>query len=163
LVITVLSAFLTGCGGGTATSNKTPTATAAGATGTVPAALQKTALPVPRQVQPDNQTPSWFKDALAKKKVIMLEFYSKGDPASNKIRPEIQAVYEKYSTDILLIILDTKEAEKSANLADQFGVSFTPQISIIDKDGKVIREFRGYVDSKVIDQAIYDALNRKAS
>lgn len=164
MVIVLLSTFVAGCGGGGATTGTTgTTTTASGATGTTPAALQKTALPVPRQVQPDAQTPLWFKDALAKKKVILIEFYSKGDPSSTKIRPEVQTVYEKYSSDILLIILDTNEAEKSATLADQFGVSYTPQISIIDKDGKVVREFRGYVDSKVIDQAVYDALHRKTS
>lgn len=170
-IISLLSTFSTGCGGGATTTSGVPTETTGAPTATptaaptaaAPAALQKKALPVPRTFQSNPQTPAWFQDALSKKKVILLEFYTKGDTTARKIRPEIQSVYEKYSTDILLIILDTDEAEKSAALADQFGVSYTPHISVINKDGKVIREFRGYVDSKVLEQAVYDALHKKSS
>lgn len=160
LITVLLSALTTGCGGGaTDTTGSTPTATAPGTP--TAAVIERTALAVPRQFQPDTQTPPWFKDALAKKKVILLEFYTKSDPVSTKIRSEIQSIYEKYSAEILLIILDINEPDKSATLADQFGVSFTPHISIIDKNGQVTREFSGYVDAKVIEQAVYNALNEK--
>lgn len=162
LVGLVISA---GCGGGGTTA---PT----GAPATPPAGTVKKAtatpatiprLEVPREYKVTEATPQFFKEALEKKTPIVLLFYTLDDNASNLVRTELkEAVSDpNYVDKVIYIALDIKDYEKSARLAEQFGVGFIPHLSFINAQGKVVKEYRGYVDTMVIKQNLYNLLQEQ--
>ncbi len=119
-------------------------------------------LPVPRGVEITPNTPQFFQEALGKKKPIILLFYTEGDVVSSQLITEIQKAVDdpEYKGRFTIILLDTEDAEKSSRLAEEFGVNHVPQLALIDGRGTVQREYRGYVDSTTIKQALYDIIHQ---
>lgn len=108
----------------------------------------------------NKETPSFFIDALKKKKPILIEFYGEGDAISdNMVQPLIE-LHTKYGDKIVFIELDADKPQTYGTLSEQLPVQYVPQIFIFNKDSTIIRSFAGYVDKERLDQALYDAVNR---
>lgn len=119
-------------------------------------------LPVPRGVEITPNTPQFFQEALGKKKPIILLFYAEGDIVSSQLITEVKkAVNESdYKGRFTIILLDIEDAEKSSRLAEEFGVNHVPQLALIDDQGTVQEEHRGYIDSMTIKQALYNIIHQ---
>lgn len=154
--------ILVGCGGGGATTPVGPTTVAPqGATQkttVTPATVPR--LEVPREFKVTEKTPRFFKEAIEKKTPIVLLFYTLDDTASNLVRTELkEAVSDpNYVGKVIYLALDIKDYEKSARLAAEFGVGLIPHLAFIDGQGRVVKEYRGYVDSAVIKQNLHNLL-----
>lgn len=157
--------ILAGCGGGGTTApTAVPGAPAGGAVKkatATPAATPR--LEVPREYKVTEKTPQFFKEALEKKIPIVILFYALDDTVSNLVRTELkEAITDpSYVDKIVYIALDIKDYEKSARLAEEFGVGLIPHLSFIDSEGKVVKEYRGYVDNLVIKQNLYNLLQER--
>lgn len=179
--------ILAGCGGGTDTetpATTTPTGTTAttGATGTsgtggtlrkIPTpstleirAVDKTVNKYPDEYSvnigftPNTDTPTFFTDALNKKKPIFLEFYAEADSLSDKMAFGITELQSKYGDRVTFILLNADKPQTYGALSEQLPVQYVPQIFIFNGSSTIIRSYTGYVDQDRLDQAIYDAVNR---
>ncbi len=158
LVFLVFAVSTVGCGGGkpSADVGTAPNSSDSGGS-TTPAAVAET-LRVPRDFTVDNQTPMFFKEALEEKAPIIVLMYEPGQELSNKVKDEIAAVEEggRFGSTIFLV-LDVNNEDYVYGLADQFNASYLPHVAVLDGRGRVIREFSGFVERKLIEQALLDA------
>lgn len=164
IALSILSISLAGCG------SSSPAATASDTSATTTATVSTTGTPavppapvklsVPRKFETDKNTPTFFIEALKKKQPILIVFYNDDDPISKEVLPEVKTVYDKYNGSVIFLQLKSDLNEQVSNLAEQFHIGFIPYMAVINRDGTIIFEKTGYVDSKVIEQAVYDAVNK---
>jgi hypothetical protein len=172
LLITLV--ILAGCSSGSAptqtgadTSPSTPSSSTsssspAPATSSSGTSAQTTAKPLPRpfEVKP-NATPQFFIDSLKQKKPVLVFFYG-NDTTSKKVTSEVKKVTEDpaYAAALIVHLLDIESSKEVTKLAEQFEVSFIPYLAVLDRNGQIVFEKTGYIDSKVIEQAVYSAVNK---
>jgi hypothetical protein len=158
VVVIVTAVLMAGCTIGA----EQPAEVGSGVEATTQQKIPVGKLPVPRGLEVTPNTPRFFKEALEKKKPIILLFYAEGDVVSSQLITEIQKAVSDpdYKGRFTLILLDTEDAEKSSRLAEEFGVNHVPQLALIDGQGTVQKEYRGYVDSTTIKQAMYSIINQ---
>lgn len=161
IAVLILTVVLAGCGGssgGQASSTETAGSPATESTATVTAKPPK--LGVPRKFKIQKNTPKFFVEALKKKEPILISFYNDDDTISKEVLAEIKIVYDKYNGSVNFFNLKSDLNEQVTNLAEQFQIGFIPYIAVINRQGEIIFEKTGYVDNKVIEQAVYDAVNK---
>ncbi len=166
LLVVIVVLVITGCGGGepTPSTEVTPSISTSPAGGTT-ATVSITKLEVPRKFTLSERTPTFFKEALEKKEPILLMFYSPTDIVSNKLREVVRKVNEDvdYQGKFILLLLDIDDIDKTFVLAEEFGVGDIPQLSILDAEGNVVREFRGeseYIDETLLKQVLYNIIKK---
>lgn len=148
-----------------------PPPTASGEKGQLPP-VEETATAKPFTVSA--QTPDSFKDLIELKTPIVVLFYTKADPASADTLSEFAQVEGRYANqaeflkepmdDVYRIAsLPTgkqQAARDAANLADQLGVKFTPEVTIIDRNSMITYQHAGYIDAKTLEAELFKALKR---
>ncbi len=159
ITIVVLSLFLIGCGGSSGSTAST-TETASPQTAAGESTIKPRNSVVPRPFTSNERTPVFFTDALKQKEPILIAFYNSEDSVSKEVLAEIKIVSDKYGQSAKFLILKPDDNEETSRLAEQLDVGFTPYISVLNRDGTIIFEKTGYIDSKVIEQAVYDAVNK---
>lgn len=162
VAVLVLALVLAGCGGGgeatpAGTTDTAGTSTAPG-TPTAPATGARPTLPYAFDVN-NSQTPAFFKNELKKKEPVLVAFYA-DDAASEALIQEIQTAYGEYEGVVAVMLLRTENNDEVAHLADQFKIGYVPYVAVLNRSGTVIYEKHGYADSKVLEQALYNAVNR---
>lgn len=163
-VVLILALILAGCGGGTEGTPAGTTSTVSGTTATA-AGTATAQAPEPRPTVPYSfvvrqDTPNFFKEALKKKTPIFLVFYTDDDPTSQAVMQEVKSVYDQYNGAADFMSLKVGENDEISRLAQQFRIGFVPYVAVINRSGTVIFEKNGYVDSKVLEQAVYNAVNK---
>lgn len=156
IVALVLVLALTSCGAGTTASGESTSTT--GST-TVTAAIQ-VVLEVPRAFQASENTPQFFQDALKEKEPLLVMFYAE-DAISQEVMRSIEALYEneKYAGVVNFLLLEMNGEDEVTELARDFNVGYIPFTAVLDRDGTVIFEKQGFIDERVLEQAIYSAVN----
>lgn len=182
-VAILMTMALAACGSADSASSETSgTATGAVTSGTpsasaTPPAPVETVLEVPRTFEIDeNATPQFFQDALKEKMPLVVIFYS-DDSISKEVLASVNQVYndDKYSgvVKFLFLKIDDEEAsdqaldeseksrrEETIELAKEFGVGFVPHTAVLDRNGTVVFEKKGFFETKVFEQAVYSASNK---
>ncbi len=158
IALLILLVVVAGCSQGTAPAEKEQQTSQTQVVPTGSVAIGK--LPVPRTLKVDKKTPLFLKQALERKEPIVILFYTQRDYVSSKVREELQNVLNDptFSGKVIFLLLDTEEYEKTSRAAEMFKVNLLPHLAIIDDKGTVVAEYRGYVDSEVIKQALYNVL-----
>jgi hypothetical protein len=181
LAVAMLAA---GCGGGgdtakqetaktgsTAAAKPPPPPTGTGDEGQLPP-VEETATAKPFTVS--DQTPQSFKDLIELKTPIVVLFYTKADPASADTLSEFGQVERRYANQaeflkegmddvysIASLPTNKQQAARDAgNLADQLGVKFTPEVTIIDRNSMITYQHSGYIDAKTLEAELFKALKR---
>lgn len=150
---------LTSCGAATTASGEA-SSTVAGETGAA-APSPVVALEVPRAFEVSQNTPQFFQDVLKQKEPILLMFYAE-DSISQEVMKAVQETYgnENYAGEVEFLLLKIDDSEEITELARDFAVGYIPFTAIVNRDGQVIFEKKGYVDTKVLEQALYIATNK---
>lgn len=108
----------------------------------------------------NDETPGFFKDALAKKKPVFVEFYGDYDGVSDSMTAAVEALKAKYNTQVIFILLNVDRPQTYGTLADQLPIRYTPQFFIFNKSSTIVRQYQGYSDQKRLEQGIFDAISR---
>ncbi len=156
IVALVMILALTACGAAGTGSTETTSTADATVTATAPAVLE-----VPRAFVPSGNTPQFFIDARKENQAILLMFYSP-DQISQEVMRGINDLFEneKYVGLVKFLLLDIDDGEEITELARDFSVGYIPFTAILDEDGTVVLEKSGYVDVKVLEQALHSAVYR---
>lgn len=147
------SVALAGCGGGSSASD-------AGAA--APAVTTPLAPPTPdgtlaigTEVRPGDTTPKAFTEALRKHRVIVAAFVF-GDVADEQF--VTQTVKAARTSDqgrpASWFVYDVTAKNTFGDLAERLGVSGTPAIVVIGRDGTVVNAWNGLVDPPMLQQAL---------
>ena len=161
IAIVLLSFYIIGCGGSsgsTASTTETTSPESSATAGQSP--ITPKSLTVPRPFASNERTPTFFSDALKQKEPILIAFYNNEDSISKEVLAEIKIVSDSYDQSATFLILKPDDNDETSRLAEQLAVGFTPYIAVLNRDGTIIFEKTGYIDSKVIEQAVYDAVNK---
>lgn len=163
IAVLSLAVVLSSCGGGSTASTEasgTPGAT------TTPGAAVPVAAPaprpgVPRPFEKTPKTPEFFVDALNKGLPVFVFFYG-DDDVSQDVLAEAKKVYEDkyYSGGATFLLLKMDENDQVKKLAREFDVTYIPYVAVVNRAEVVTFEKNGYVDSQVLQQALYDAMNK---
>lgn len=162
VVAFLAGALLSGCGGGGATTESTapgpnaPTgASTSTATQTSVVGIQPIELPAKFEV--DKTTPLYFREALEKKQPIVVFLYNQGDTVSENLREVLRELSSdpRYQ-NVIFLAIDASRSDLVYGLAEPLGANYTPFIAVLDAEGVIRSEYPGYVDRKLLEQAIYD-------
>jgi hypothetical protein len=176
LVAVVLTITLVACSGGSPEPADNTDAAAPNpaqpAAQTPPATAPKVEPVLPRPFEQKTTTPAFFLEALKQKEPLLVFFYN-DDPVSQDVMAEVKQASEhkNYAGAVKLILLRLPEAgendpealrvsQEAIKLVEEFSVSYVPYMAVLNRDGQIIFEKNGFVDSLIIEQALYDALNK---
>lgn len=105
-------------------------------------------------------TPTFFKNALALKKPILVEFYAEGDALTDSMMLQVDELQAGYKGKVTFILINANRPRVYGNLIQQLPLEYVPQVLIFNAEGTIIRSFTGYVDKETLEQGIYDAIYR---
>lgn len=167
LILPFLALFLFGCGSSQTQAPSPTTGAPGGETPTPPTVAPK---PVPEgkgteskvniKFKPDEDTPRIFKNALALKKPIFMEFYAEGDSLTDATLLQVEELRSRYRDRVIFILINANRPSAFGNLVQQLPLEYVPQVLIFNSEGTIIRIFTGYIDSETLEQGIYDAIYR---
>lgn len=166
IAVIILVLVLAGCGGGdtstSADTSGTPGATAtapgAPAAATAPAAPEKT---IPRAFEKKTSTPAFFIDALNKDQPIVVLFYG-ADEISQEVLSKVKVVMDDkyYGGGAMFMLMKLDENNDVKKLERDFSIGYVPYLAVVNRTEQIIFEKNGYFDSKVLEQAVYNAMNK---
>jgi hypothetical protein len=175
LAVLVLITTLAACSGGSTDagdSAQTPDPAPADQAQQAAAPAPKAESELPRLFEQKTTTPAFFLEALKQKDPLLVFFYN-DDPVSQDVMAEVKQASEhkNYAGAVKLILLkldptDENDAEalaifrEAVKLAEEFSVSYIPYTAVLNRNNQIIFEKNGFVNSQVIEQALYDALNK---
>jgi hypothetical protein len=141
-------------GSPTTTTTAPATATAAnnsadsyGITGATPITLTAT-----------SQTPTFVSEHLKQQRGMVLLIYVKGAAADEDMLQSFNALKSQYAAGASFFSFKAEQVTETGDLLDQLKVSDPPVLAIIDGSGKVSQLYAGWIDRKVMEQRITDAL-----
>ena len=139
---------------GTTTTTAAPTAPANynsvdsfGVTGYAPLTVTDT---------PD--TPAFVSKRLKEQRGMVVLVYVEGAAADMEMLKSFNAVKAQYAADASFFNFEAHDVTETGNLLDQLKVSDPPVLAIIDGAGKVSELYTGWVDQKVLEQRVADAV-----
>jgi hypothetical protein len=176
LVAVVLTITLAACSGSSPEPVDNPDAAAPNpvqpAAQTPPGPAPKVESALPRPFEQKTTTPAFFLEALKQKQPLLVFFFN-DDPVSQDVMAEVKhaSEHKNYAGAVKLILLRLPEAgetdpevlrvsQEAIKLVEEFSVGYVPYMAVLNRDGQIIFEKNGFVDSLIIEQALYDALNK---
>lgn len=94
---------------------------------------------------------------LAAGKVQFVEFFAYWCAVCKAMAPSVHGLEDLYSSDVNFIYLDRDDPATEA-LRNQLGYIYQPHFFLLDPDGAVLGQWRGYVEVEVLQQAIVAAI-----
>ena len=158
------SIALAGCGGGGETASTEASSTIV--TGEAASATAAPVAPEPDKIVPwtfekKPTTPAFFIEALNKDQPIFVLFYGADEVSQDLLIEAKKLVDDEYygggATFLLMKVDDNDDIKK---LERDFNLGYVPYMAVVNRAEQIIFEKNGYIDSKVLEQALYDAMNK---
>lgn len=90
---------------------------------------------------------------LASGNIQLVELFAFWSPTSKSMAPVIHALEDKYQSRIKFVYLDVDDS-RNDSFKQTLGYRFPPQFFLLDRDGRIIDQWRGYVSRDILEQAL---------
>jgi hypothetical protein len=161
VIVAIFAAIiLTSCGSAQPVSSETSATGEAAATVAKPMVDENPT--IPRSFNVTETTPQFFQEALKLKEPIFIMFYAE-DAISQEVMESAKEIYndDKYSGVVEFLLLKMNDDdEEITELARSFAVGYIPYTAVLNRDGQIVFEKKGFVDREVLEQALYGATNK---
>ncbi len=112
----------------------------------------------PLTVSDTPETPGFVSKRLKEQRGMVVLVYVKGAQADTEMLDSFNAIKAQYAADSSFFSFEAKDVTQTGNLLDQLKVSDPPILAVIDGSGKVAELYTGWIDRKVMEQRIADAI-----
>ena len=112
----------------------------------------------PLTVTDTPDTPGFVSKRLKEQRGMVVLVYVEGAAADMEMLQSFNAVKAQYAADASFFNFEAHDVTETGNLLDQLKVSDPPVLAIIDGTGKVSELYTGWVDQKVLEQRVADAV-----
>jgi hypothetical protein len=112
----------------------------------------------PVTVTATQDTPTFVAEHLKQQRGMVLLVYVKGAAADEDMLHSFDSLKSQYAADMSFFSFKAEQVTQTGDLLDQLQVSDPPVLAIIDGSGKVSALYAGWIDRKVMEQRLSDAL-----
>jgi len=112
----------------------------------------------PITLQQNTDTPGFVSKRLEEQRGMVLLIYVQGASADMEMVRSFNALKAKYAADASFFSFESRDVTETGDLLDQLRVSDPPVLAIVDGAGQVSELYTGWVDQKVLEQRVADAV-----
>lgn len=131
----------------------------AGTTPVVPAAKARSGPLTPgEQIAATPDSPKAFATALKQHRAVVVTFVLRGIADDDYVEDAVAAVRKSgLSTGVAFLTWDVERQKGFGNLPTILNVTGTPSVTVIGRDSRLVNQWSGLVDEKMLRQAVSDA------
>jgi hypothetical protein len=109
-------------------------------------------------VTPTEETPKFIANPLKEKRGVILLVYVKGATDDEDMVSSFNAVKAKYSGQASFFSFEARDVHETGDIMEQLKASQPPMLAVISGDGSVYQQYTGWIDQKVMEQVVANAL-----
>jgi hypothetical protein len=114
----------------------------------------------PLKVTPTADTPGFIKRPLHEKRGVILLVYVQGAADDEAMLASFREVEKMYAADASFFSFESQDVRKTGDVLSQLHATSPPLFAIIAPDGTVDELYTGWVDEKVMEQRVADAVRQ---
>jgi hypothetical protein len=111
-------------------------------------------------VTPTDETPSFIANPLKEKRGVILLIYIRDSIDDEEMVDNFSYVKSKYAADASFFAFEARNVSELGDVPSQLKVDQPPALAVISGDGKVYQLYTGWIDVKVMEQVVANALRR---
>ncbi|MBX3046548.1 MAG: hypothetical protein KF698_06095 [Anaerolineales bacterium] len=116
-------------------------------------------LPPIRPGNPDFHASRPEEFMLASGQVQFVEFFAYWCAVCKAVAPTVHGLENMYGDEVVFVYLD-RDDPRTLSIQEQLGYTYQPHFFLIDANGHVIGQWRGYIDGREVQQALVDAIDQ---
>ena len=155
LVLALVAFLFSACGGEEQSASVTTPLTTATKAKAASSSDKPESL-IDQVIVPTDLSPKDFRNSLANRRPVVVLFYMIGPPDDVQVRSAISTLESRYKGQVDFYDYLFTDGDRYGDLTKLLKVNTTPSIIMINKQAKVQRVWAGYVDSKSLEQGIFE-------
>jgi len=111
-------------------------------------------------VTPTDQTPKFIANPLKEKRGVILLVYVKNAYDDEEMLASFNQVKAQYAAQASFFAFEARDVDELGDVPDQLKINQPPALAVISSDGSVYQEYTGWIDEKVMEQVVANALRK---
>lgn len=112
----------------------------------------------PLKVVPTDETPKFIANPLKEKRGVILLVYIKGATDDEDMLTSFNAVKSQYGGQAAFFSFEARDVSETGDVMEQLKIMQPPALAVISGDGSVYQQYTGWIDKKVMEQVVANAL-----
>jgi hypothetical protein len=112
----------------------------------------------PLKVSPTDKTPKFIANPLNEKRGVILLVYVAGATDDEDMLASFNAVKSQYAGQASFFSFEARDVSETGDMMDQLKIHQPPALAVISGDGSVYQQYTGWIDQKVMEQVVANAL-----
>jgi hypothetical protein len=112
----------------------------------------------PLKITPTDQTPKFIAQPLKEKRGVILLVYIKDATDDQDMLASFNAVKSQYGGQAAFFSFEARDVSETGDVMEQLKMMQPPALAVISGDGSVYQQYTGWIDQKVMEQVVANAL-----